>query len=172
LEEEIMEQKAVKERPKKRRKTEQVIEDVDMVDADAPGIPPDGPDSAALEILKSPTLPAALPRFPLPTLPNAPSKSDLALQGLDKALVDAEIIDPTTSLAIPSDAEDDTVTGLSERMRKRLTELGICELFAGLWLLGRYSSIMYTDVKLNSSNITSPIPSSGKPLKEFHLPSV
>lgn len=113
---------------------EQVVEeDVDTVEvAAAHGMLVGEPSSAALEPRKSPTPPAALPRFPPPALPNAPSKSVLALQGLDKALVDAEIIDPSTILAILSDAEEDTVIGLSHKMRKRLRELGINELFAGM----------------------------------------
>ncbi|KII89763.1 hypothetical protein PLICRDRAFT_108662, partial [Plicaturopsis crispa FD-325 SS-3] len=70
-----------------------------------------------------------LPSFPLPALPNAPSKSVLALQGLDQALVDAELVDPAKTLPIP-DGGDDAGTGLSERTRKRLKELGITDLFA------------------------------------------
>ncbi|KAG6895381.1 hypothetical protein C0992_001568 [Termitomyces sp. T32_za158] len=70
-----------------------------------------------------------LPSFPLPSLPNAPSKSVLALQGLDQALVDAELVDPTTLLTIP-DGSKDGGTHLSERMRRRLQDLGITELFA------------------------------------------
>jgi ATP-dependent RNA helicase DDX51/DBP6 len=81
---------------------------------------------------RSPTPLATLPSFPLPALPNAPPKSVLALQGLDQALVDAEIVDPSTLLPIPLDADNDAGTGLSEKMRRRLKELGITELFAGL----------------------------------------
>jgi len=73
---------------------------------------------------------ATLPSFPSPAAPDAPSKSVLALQGLDQALLDAEIVDPATSLPIPSGGED-TTTGLSEKTRKRLKDLGIVELFAG-----------------------------------------
>ncbi|EGN99137.1 hypothetical protein SERLA73DRAFT_54272, partial [Serpula lacrymans var. lacrymans S7.3] len=87
---------------------------------------------------------------PSPSLPNAPSKSDLALQGLDDALVDAEFVDPGTSMPITlpppplsssrknkhgqeddGGAEEDACeTGLSVKMRRRLKELGITELFA------------------------------------------
>ncbi|OBZ72495.1 Oligomycin resistance ATP-dependent permease YOR1 [Grifola frondosa] len=77
----------------------------------------------------SPT-PPALPSFPAPSRPNAPSKSVLALQGLDKALVGAEIIDPQKVLQFPSVADQDGGTGLSEKMRRKLKELGISELFA------------------------------------------
>jgi ATP-dependent RNA helicase DDX51/DBP6 len=73
-----------------------------------------------------------LPSFPLPALPDAPSKSVLALQGLDQALIDAEIVDPARLMTIP-DGEGDGGTGLSEKIRKRLKDLGITELFAGMY---------------------------------------
>jgi len=74
----------------------------------------------------------ALPSFPLPALPNAPSKSLLALQGLDQALLDAELVSSNTVFAIPQ-GEDDGGTRLSERIRKRLCDIGITELFAGMF---------------------------------------
>lgn len=76
------------------------------------------------------TLPA-LPRFPLPLQPEAPSPSVLYLQGVDQALIEAEIIDPRRTLALSSElAEDDSK--LSLRTRQRLSQLGILELFAGM----------------------------------------
>ena len=74
----------------------------------------------------------ALPSFPLPALPNAPSKSLLALQGLDQALLDAELVSSNTVFAIPQ-GEDDGGTKLSERIRKRLCDIGITELFPGMF---------------------------------------
>ncbi|KAG2058536.1 DEAD-domain-containing protein [Suillus hirtellus] len=71
----------------------------------------------------------SLPVFSLPTLPDAPPKSILALQGLDQALVEAEVVNPSSRLPIIP-AGDDVLTGLSERTRRRLIELGITELFA------------------------------------------
>ncbi|PFH53179.1 hypothetical protein AMATHDRAFT_138341 [Amanita thiersii Skay4041] len=71
-----------------------------------------------------------LPSFPLPTLPDAPSKADLAMQGLDDALVEAELISPSQVLQLPPDEEEDTSIGLSSKMRRCLKELGIQELFA------------------------------------------
>jgi len=72
----------------------------------------------------------SLPVFTLPALPEEPSKSVLALQGLDQALVGAEVVNPCSRLPITLDG-DDTLSGLSERTRRRLLELGITELFAG-----------------------------------------
>lgn len=77
---------------------------------------------------------AYLPSFPLPELPDAPSPSVLATQGLDRALVDASIVDPATVLPFKPDGSDDSGTGLSEKSRKRLHELGITELFAGAYI--------------------------------------
>ena len=73
----------------------------------------------------------ALPSFPLPALPDAPSKSVLALQGLDQALIDADVVNPSTILPIPDAEDDDGGTRLSAKIRKRLKSVGITELFAG-----------------------------------------
>jgi ATP-dependent RNA helicase DDX51/DBP6 len=92
-------------------------------------------DAVPIAVDPEPLPPAALPTlpsFPLPAVPDAPSKSVLALQGLDQALVGAEIVDATGLLPIPPDGEDDGGTGLSEKTRKRLLDLGIVELFAGV----------------------------------------
>ena len=75
-------------------------------------------------------VPLTLPFFPLPALPDAPSKSVLAFQGLDQALVDAEVVLPSRVLPIPS-GKDDGGTRLSDRTRSRLKDIGITELFAG-----------------------------------------
>lgn len=114
---------------------------------------------------------APLQRFPLPVLQNAPSKSSLALQGLDRALVDAEIILASRTLRIPTEGDKDEGTdlGLSEKMQKRLIELGIEELFAGTRiLLSTALSTLSTDLVILSSsyllihssspNLPSPIP--------------
>lgn len=72
-----------------------------------------------------------LPSFPLPSHPDAPSKSTLALQGLDKHITEAEIVHPSTVLPIPGEGAEDGGTRLSEKTRRRLKDLGITELFAG-----------------------------------------
>ncbi|KDQ57207.1 hypothetical protein JAAARDRAFT_178816 [Jaapia argillacea MUCL 33604] len=112
------------ERPKKRRKVDQ---SEDAKEATPHEHSPEPLTSEVTDRLKSP-LPA-LPSFPLPIHPNAPSKRDLALQGLDPALVHADIVDSSTVLPI-ADGEEDESTGLTERTRKRLKDLGISELFA------------------------------------------
>ncbi|KAK0469813.1 DEAD-domain-containing protein [Desarmillaria tabescens] len=110
--------------PKKRRKVEAPEESTMDVDEEQVPITSSAPDPVSV-----PT-PGTLPLFPLPALPNLPSRQDLALQGLDQALVDAEFIDPSTSLPIPLGGENDGGTSLSERSRKRLHELGVAHLFA------------------------------------------
>ena len=71
---------------------------------------------------------APLRSFPVPERPEPPSKSVLARQGLDQCLAAAEMIDPKTTLSL---LEENHVTRrLSARIRKRLGELGITELFA------------------------------------------
>ncbi|KAG6809971.1 hypothetical protein H0H92_013842 [Tricholoma furcatifolium] len=121
-----------KKPPKKRRKLaedEEGLEDVQMADVQEKE-PKHSQVSRELQVPKEADIsPGVLPSFPLPALPDAPSKSTLALQGLDQALVDAELVDPTTLLPIP-DGKDNGDTQLSERTRKRLHDLGITELFA------------------------------------------
>ncbi|QRV89703.1 DEAD/DEAH box helicase [Ceratobasidium sp. AG-Ba] len=73
----------------------------------------------------------ALPSFPRPTRPTPPSKAALARQGLDRAILEAEIIDPSSSTRVPRPGEPDSDgLGLDDQMRERLVELGIEKLFA------------------------------------------
>ncbi|KAK7032834.1 oligomycin resistance ATP-dependent permease YOR1 [Favolaschia claudopus] len=106
-------------RPKKRVK---LAEDVEMQDTEPQ-------DVIMKNSISTAPLPS-LPSFPLPALPDAPSKTVLAVQGLDRALFGAEIVNSTSLLPIPIEDQDDGGTGLTERTRKRLSELGIVELFA------------------------------------------
>lgn len=115
-----------KPRKEKRPKKRQKVVDYDDVEMEEP---PAGETSVVEP--ERPVPLRTLPSFPLPALPDAPSKSVLALQGLDQALVGAEIVDSAGLLPIPPEGDDDGGTGLSERTRKRLAELGIVELFAG-----------------------------------------
>lgn len=91
------------------------------------------PISNQSEGKRSPTPQVTLPLFPPPRQPDAPSKSTLALQGLDQALVEAELIDPRTTIPVSDDLEGIPL-GLTEKMRQRLKDLGISELFAGVFL--------------------------------------
>lgn len=108
---------------------------------------------------RSPT-PPPLPIFPLPVLPNAPSKSTLALQGLDKALIDAEVVDPDVVLPIPSDGPDDGGTRLSEKMRKRLHDSGITELFASTSFIFNHLDLSLNCVIVQTTLLPFLIPSS------------
>lgn len=81
----------------------------------------------------APPPPPSLQRFPLPSRPHAPEKSELASQGLDRALASAQLVDPLLSTPLSLDDENgDDVTGLSARTLRRLRDLGIVELFAGV----------------------------------------
>lgn len=112
-------------RPKKRQKVADADGDVEMEE-------PEDRDVIVVDPEPAPAAPLpTLPSFPLPALPDAPSKSVLALQGLDQALVGAELVDATGLLPIPPEGEDDGGTGLSEKTRKRLFDLEIVKLFAG-----------------------------------------
>ena len=126
-----MEEKHDAKRPKKRRKITDDDGDVEMGDAAQFDVVESGEQGQPI-IHRSPTPLPSLPSFPLPALPDAPPKSVLALQGIDQALIDAEIVDPTITLPITSDEDDDGGTRLSAKLRKRLKELGITELFAGV----------------------------------------
>jgi hypothetical protein len=123
-------------RSKKRRRISDSDRDVDM--ASPIPLQAEAPDARISANQKSLSIAAALPPFPILAVPDAPSKSDLALQGLDQALLDAEIVDPATSVLLSSEEGNDTM-GLSEKMRKRLKDLAITELFAGMFFL-MYSS--------------------------------
>ncbi|KAI0035414.1 P-loop containing nucleoside triphosphate hydrolase protein [Vararia minispora EC-137] len=73
--------------------------------------------------------PPSLPSFPQVTLPPAPERATLAIQGIDRALAHAQLVDPALSFSLSHVAEDDA-SGLSLKTRTRLKELGITELFA------------------------------------------
>lgn len=121
-------------RPKKRRKLTPAPEvappNAPTEIAVAAAVPEPVPDPEAVPAVAS-APPASLPSFPLPVLPDAPSPSVLALQGLDPALARAEVIDPAILVPIPPEGEDHAGTGLNAITRRRLKELGITELFAG-----------------------------------------
>lgn len=115
--------------PRKKRRVVQDGSDPDV------GVPEDTPDSENKElpnIQKPPAIPTGtLPSFPLPTAPRAPPKSVLAMQGIDKALVHAEVIDPAAVIPLSTAEHDPYDCDLSLKTRRRLLDLGISELFAG-----------------------------------------
>ena len=83
----------------------------------------------------------ALPQFPLPTRPDVPSKTELALQGLDRAQIEAELVDPNFTLSIDLDTGDNQ-SALGLKTRKRLIDLGVNELFAGTSHLFAHEAIL------------------------------
>lgn len=116
--------KADDSRPRKRRRIASIEVSVDPEEVAEP--------TTSLPT-KSPSPPAALPLFPAPRRPDAPSKTTLALQGLDKALTQAEFIDARKVIPItPTSSSVESGIPLSEKTKKRLEELGISELFAGM----------------------------------------
>jgi len=78
--------------------------------------------------------PSSLPRFPLPSRPRVPEKSELASQGLDRGLARAQLVNPMLTTPLSLDDED-SGAGLSARTLRRLREQGIVELFAGACVL-------------------------------------
>ena len=77
--------------------------------------------------------PPSLQRFPLPSRPHAPEKTELASQGLDRALACAQLVNPLLSTPLSLDEDGNDVTGLNARTVRRLGDLGIVELFAGVY---------------------------------------
>ncbi|KDN48626.1 hypothetical protein RSAG8_02613, partial [Rhizoctonia solani AG-8 WAC10335] len=121
------------EPPKKKRRQSNKEQEPSPLDHDGDDLMTEGP----LDSPSRPTSPVelpALPAFPLPTQPAPPSKAVLALQGLDKAILDAEIIDPKATAQVPAPGKPDPLgLGINDRMRERLAELGIESFFAGEW---------------------------------------
>jgi hypothetical protein len=97
-------------------------------------LPADEPQSLLdLQPLSPTPPPSSLHRFPLPSRPHAPEKAELASQGLDRALASAQLVDPLLSTPLSPDEGGDNFTGLSAKTLRRLRDLGIVELFAGVY---------------------------------------
>ncbi|ETW83020.1 hypothetical protein HETIRDRAFT_383070 [Heterobasidion irregulare TC 32-1] len=116
-------------RPRKRRKLSPPNSPPSDIEL-APASPIRSPSPQPVLRNPTPPPPSTLPSFPLPSQPNAPAKSELASQGMDRALARAQLVDPALSSKLSFEGEEDTQTGLSARTRARLKELGIEELFA------------------------------------------
>ncbi|KEP53057.1 DEAD-box helicase family protein [Rhizoctonia solani 123E] len=118
------------EPPKKKHKKSNKEREPSPLDHDGDELMTEEPlhsSSRPTSPIELPTLPA----FPLPTQPTPPSKAALALQGLDKAILDAEIIDLNATARVPAPNEPDPLDlGIGDRMRERLAEIGIESLFA------------------------------------------
>lgn len=88
--------------------------------------------SGAMSTLESPNQPvlppSALPTFEMPAAEDMGTLEELALQGLDPGLLSAEIVDSAKTAPL-----DMLSSGsLNPKTRKRLKDLGITELFAGM----------------------------------------
>ncbi|KAI9570546.1 P-loop containing nucleoside triphosphate hydrolase protein [Boletus coccyginus] len=109
-----------------------------------------------------------LPSFPSPTAPRAPPKSVLAMQGVDKALIRAEVINPNAVTPLSTAEHDPYDSGLSSKTRRRLLDLGISELFAVqttlLPFLIRHSRSLYTPYSVPHDVCVSAPTGSGKTL--------
>jgi hypothetical protein len=96
-----------------------------------------------------PPPPPSLQRFPLPSRPHAPEKAELASQGLDRALAGAQLVDPLLSTPLSPDKDGNDITGLSAKMLRRLRDLGIEELFAGVYRVPLYGKLIFRMYKLS-----------------------
>ncbi|KAH0833243.1 DEAD-domain-containing protein [Lanmaoa asiatica] len=114
--------------PKKRRR---VVGEGPDSDIGGPGEIHDSENKELPSVQRSLANPAGtLLLFPAPTVPNAPPKSVLAMQGIDKALIHAKVINPTAVTSLSTAEQDPYDTCLSWKTRRRLLDLGISELFA------------------------------------------
>jgi ATP-dependent RNA helicase DDX51/DBP6 len=117
-------------RPKKKRRKE-TAEDAQQTvpeDIETPQTPP-----AAKDVVGAPPnipVDTYIPSFPLPSQPPMASKAQRTLQGMDSAMLDAEIVDPTLTTSLYTDGQS-VGKLLSPRMLKRLADIGVTELFAG-----------------------------------------
>jgi hypothetical protein len=131
--------------PKKRQKNE-AGPDYNRMDTNQIPAPEQGPRPGTEREDVAP-----LRGFPVPTQPRPPSKFVLARQGLDRSLANAEIIDPRTTLSLKE--ENELTRRLSARMRKRLGELEITELFASKLLCP--SPLGYLPTSIQSIRLSS-----------------
>ncbi|KAG8860793.1 ATP-dependent RNA helicase dbp6 [Serendipita sp. 411] len=133
ISEEKIEKKPKKEkRPKKKRKIEGV--DGEAFERDEEIVPVEEQTlvedtTASTERKDGAPEAIVIPTFPVPNQPPPVSKVEAALQGMDSAMRNAEIVDPETTENLEEE-ESEIRKRLGPRMIKRLSELGIKELFA------------------------------------------
>lgn len=104
--------------------------DLDDTDLDSIG---DGDETASDDLRSLSGSPPPLEAFPLPTSAPAPDPSLLSRQGLPTGLNDATFIPQDLRLSVDSltvTKAGRTIPALSDRMKARLTELGIKDFFA------------------------------------------
>ena len=107
---------------------------------------------------RSPTPQVSLPIFPLPKRPEGPSRSTLAMQGLDQALIEAEFVDPQKSVSLAREGDEGSRYGIREKMAQRLNDLGIEELFAGMSVIMSIWHIQYSHDAMSSADSCGAIP--------------
>ena len=127
-------------KPSRKKRKTIAVEDAEQQGATAEVLED---DEADMPKERSPIPTTTFPSFSAPVAPNAPSKSELALQGVDKALLDAETISSTHTLPLDafctgSSSDAQRLPVLSDRMKRRLLELEIVELFAGEYHICSY----------------------------------
>ncbi|WVN89789.1 uncharacterized protein L203_105019 [Cryptococcus depauperatus CBS 7841] len=81
-------------------------------------------------IPQTPASPPPLKAFPLPHAAPLPPASVLAKQGLPRGLEDATFIDQSLLVSVDDFEMERKEEGLSERMKKRLKEIGVTDFFA------------------------------------------
>lgn len=96
-----------------------------------------------------PPPPPSLQRFPLPSRPHAPEKAELASQGLDRALAGAQLVDPLLSTPLSPDEDGNDITGLGAKTLRRLRDLGIEELFAGVYRVLPFRKLIFRMYKFS-----------------------
>ena len=118
-------------RAKKRPRVETSVPETEQPASEDEGELVEEEEAEARLTRRSTSPQAALPLFPMPKQPDAPSKATLALQGLDHALAEAEWVDALQTVSLDVGSAEDA-RGVSDKTRERLKELGISELFAGM----------------------------------------
>jgi ATP-dependent RNA helicase DDX51/DBP6 len=117
-------------RPKKKRRKETAEEAQQVVPEDIETTRTTPPAKDVVEVPSSVPVDVYIPSFPLPSQPPMASKAQRTLQGMDSAMLDAEIVDPTLTSSLYTDGQNIGKL-LSPRMLKRLADIGVTELFAG-----------------------------------------
>lgn len=109
-------------------------EDGQIGDQEAPDDRIGGGETIEQDLMTSPASPPPLEAFPLPRPAPAPDPRILARQGLPVGLTDATFVDQELRIPIYDieyASQGVKEKGMSERMGKRLAEIGVEDFFAG-----------------------------------------